>query len=110
MLTFAALATTTTLHHGSKKNQEILKNEIMDRKYIEENIIKIIRDEVSYPLEIEISLSDNLFTIIGLDSLDYVEVIMNIEKFFDVYVSDDSMDRFSTAKELVDFVVESKNQ
>ena len=82
----------------------------MDRKYIEENIIKIIRDEVSYPLEIEISLSDNLFTIIGLDSLDYVEVIMNIEKFFDVYVSDDSMDRFSTAKELVDFVVESKNQ
>lgn len=82
----------------------------MDRKYIEENVIKIIRDEVSYPPETEISLSDNLFTIIGLDSLDYVEVIMNIEKFFDVYVPENLMDRFSTAEELINFVANSKTQ
>jgi acyl carrier protein len=54
----------------------------------------------------DITREANLFSDLGLDSLDLVEAILNIEAEFDLDIPDSAMDRFNTVQDLVSYVEE----
>ena len=52
----------------------------------------------------EITLSANLSTDLGADSLDLVEIVMEIKTTFDIKISDEEVGMESTVQNLVDLV------
>ncbi|OZV12998.1 hypothetical protein CIW83_05480 [Tissierella sp. P1] len=70
------------------------------RKIIDENI------ELTVPIE-EIKLDDNLLNV-GMDSLNTIRVIINIEEQFNLEFSDDDLivDNFRTIRKLMDYLIE----
>lgn len=54
--------------------------------------------------------SQSLVDDLGCDELDLVEVIMEIEKEFDLSISDDKVDRTRTVQDLIDLVVSEKGR
>jgi acyl carrier protein len=53
---------------------------------------------------IDASISEDL----GADSLDAVELVMAIEEEFDISVSDEVAQKFSTVREIVEFIENEK--
>lgn len=52
----------------------------------------------------EIKTTDNLLSDLGLDSLDAVEVIMEIEKEFNISIADDVWSKIHTVQDIIDEV------
>lgn len=80
----------------------------MNRKEIEEKVLTILRDQTGAyeDIQLETKLKDEA----GFDSLDALDVLMTIEKKFDIYIDDmlvwsESVGQY-TAKDVVDKVEE----
>ncbi|MCF7927385.1 MAG: acyl carrier protein [Candidatus Izimaplasma sp.] len=52
----------------------------------------------------DVTLDADLSDDLGADSLDAVELIMEIEDAFDISVNDDAAQEFKTVKQIVDFI------
>jgi acyl carrier protein len=65
------------------------------------NVIKILEEHFNTKIEnTNISLVDD----IGADSLDVVEVVMQIEEEFDIEIPDDEVEKLITVQEIIDYV------
>ena len=70
---------------------------------IEERVKKVIAEE----LMIEVEAVDNaaIFTELGADSLDTVELIMAIEEEFDITIEDEVAEHIDTVQGLIDYII-----
>ncbi len=70
---------------------------------LEEKVIKIIMEQLDVTKEecvLEASFIDDL----GADSLDLVELVMEMEENFGVQISDEELEKIRTVKDVVDFL------
>lgn len=70
-----------------------------------------IRDIIAECMEVDsskISFDENLFTNLGIDSLDAIEISMNIEEEFDISIPDEKLAEFEsiTIMDIVKFIDE----
>jgi acyl carrier protein len=77
----------------------------MDREKVKEKMISIIADQFGKP-ESEIEEGNHLVADLGADSLDQVEIVMEIEDTFDVNVPDEVAEKVTTVKSAIDLVME----
>ncbi|MCL1949112.1 MAG: acyl carrier protein [Turicibacter sp.] len=70
--------------------------------------IKSVMAEALNVNEEEINLESNLKEDLGIDSLDAVELIMELEDTFDLKIEESEANGFVTVKNIVDFI-ESKS-
>ncbi len=68
-----------------------------------ERIKAMIKDELNVPEE-KITMEAKLAEDLGADSIDAVELIMNIEDEFEVQVSDEEAQNIKTVGDIVKFV------
>ena len=64
---------------------------------------EIICDEMEIPYD-EFTLESNIREDFDLDSLDMVDIIMDIEDEFGVEISEDTIDGLVTVKDVVEFI------
>lgn len=68
---------------------------------IEERVFRVVREQLGVDeVEREQSLADNL----GADSLDVVELVMELEEEFDLNISDDDSEKVRTVGDAVDCI------
>ena len=70
---------------------------------LEEKVISIIMEQLDVTREecvAEASFIDDL----GADSLDLVELIMEMEETFDVQIADNELEKIRTIKDVLDFL------
>lgn len=70
---------------------------------LEEKVISIIMEQLDVTREecvVEASFIDDL----GADSLDLVELIMEMEEIFDVQIADNELEKIHTIKDVLDFL------
>jgi acyl carrier protein len=70
---------------------------------LEERVIKLIVEQLDVTKEqcvLEASFIDDL----GADSLDIVELLMEMEEVFGVEIADEELEKISTIKDVVDFL------
>jgi acyl carrier protein len=70
---------------------------------LEEKVISIIMEQLDVTREecvTEASFIDDL----GADSLDLVELIMEMEETFDVQIADNELEKIRTIKDVLDFI------
>jgi len=71
----------------------------------EEQEIKVILSE-QLGVRIEKLVPEaNLRDDLGADSLDEVELMMSLEHQFDIDIPDEDVDKFTTVKEVIDYVI-----
>lgn len=73
---------------------------------IAEKVIAIIADKGC--VSIETVTNEKTFAELGFDSLDNVELIMELENVFDVHISDTDMERILTVEDAIKFIESHK--
>lgn len=76
----------------------------MSEKEIYAKIVEIIQEHDSSKLHItpELNLKEEL----GVDSVDLMEFIINLEEAFDIEIPDEDMDNFKTISDVVVYIHE----
>ena len=76
----------------------------MSEKEIYAKIVEIIQEHDSSKLHItpELNLKEEL----GVDSVDLMEFIINLEEAFDIEIPDEDMDNFKTISDVVTYIHE----
>lgn len=72
-----------------------------------ERVKEMIKEELNVPEE-KISLQARLAEDLGADSIDAVELIMNIEDEFNIQVSDEQAQSIKTVGDLVKYIEQLK--
>jgi len=70
---------------------------------LEEKVIKVIMEQLDVTKEecvLEASFIDDL----GADSLDIVELLMEMEEAFVIEIADEELEKIATIKDVVDFL------
>lgn len=70
---------------------------------LEEKVIKLVMEQLDVTREqcvLEASFVDDL----GADSLDIVELLMEMEEAFGVEIADEELEKISTIKDVIDFL------
>lgn len=73
----------------------------MTREKIKEKIVGIIED---LGVGVEVTEESSLANDLGFDSLDVVELTINVEKKFRIDISDDEVSEVETVKDMIDVV------
>lgn len=74
---------------------------------LEERVIKLVMEQLDVTKEecvLEASFIDDL----GADSLDLVELIMEMEEVFSIEIADEELEKIRTIKDVIEFL-KSKN-
>ena len=79
----------------------------MNREEIEVKVKEIIAEKAVCEIS-EVNEQTNLEETLGMDSLDRVELLMEIEKEFGITIPDDDADKVITTKDCVDLVEKLK--
>lgn len=66
----------------------------------EERVIKVFQHVVSNPVDISDSIKNDL----GFDSLDFVEMLMFLEKEFGVFITDQEAEEWDTVGDVINFI------
>ena len=76
----------------------------MSEKEIYAKIVEIIQEHDSSKLHVtpELNLKEEL----GVDSVDLMEFIINLEEAFDIEIPDEDMDNFKTISDVVAYIHE----
>ena len=74
---------------------------------IEEQVKKIIAEQLGVKIE-QVTDDSNLTNDFGADSLDKVELIMNLEEVLEIEIPDDDSEQLQTVKEVIEFVKKIK--
>ena len=75
---------------------------------MKEQIIKIIADYLDVP-DYAIEETDALYDDLGLDSLDFVDLMMTLEDDLLIHFPDDKAKKFKKVKDIIKFVETNKN-
>jgi acyl carrier protein len=70
---------------------------------LEEKVIKVVMEQLDVTKEecvLEASFIDDL----GADSLDIVELLMEMEEAFEIEIADEELEKIATIKDVVDFL------
>lgn len=78
-------------------------SENMDRKKIQEKIIPIIVERLNVAPE-EVHLDAHFANDLGADSLDQVELVMELEKKFNIHIESDEAAKLQTVKSVVEYL------
>ena len=71
---------------------------------VNKQVTDIIKEKIGVS---EINSDDNLIEDLGADSLDIIEIVMEMEREFGISISDDEVDlNFTTVGHLIDFIQE----
>lgn len=70
---------------------------------LEEKVIEIIVEQLDVTKE-ECVLEASFIEDLGADSLDLVELIMEMEENFGIQIADDELERIRTIQDVVDFL------
>lgn len=76
----------------------------MEKETIKNKVFEIIKSRLflkDTPLTMESKLVDDLW----MDSLDEVELVMELEKEFGILILDDASERCLTVKDVVDYMI-----
>ena len=76
----------------------------MDRDKVREMVMKVVEDQLG-PFRSEVTDKSSFDKDLGADSLDKVEMIMELEDRFEISVDDDEIEKLQTIGEVVDFLV-----
>lgn len=79
----------------------------MSKQDIFEQVKKIIIDELEID-EAKITMEARLADDLGADSLDAVELVMNVEDTFNIKVSDDEAQKIKTVGDIVNYIAVAK--
>ena len=71
---------------------------------IKTNICRIVEDIVGFEAKPE----DNIVQDLGGDSLDLVQICMEVEREFDIHVPDDDFVKWQTVQDIIDYVEKAK--
>ncbi len=58
----------------------------------------------------EVTSDANLIKDLGIDSLDYAELVMEFEQAFDIKIPDTDAEKFETIKDAVTYIDEKRNR
>ena len=70
---------------------------------VEQRVIAIVSDHFAYDKE-KITRSTTFIEDIGADSLDIVELVMELEEEFDIQIPDDQAEKIKTVGEAIDYI------
>jgi len=70
-----------------------------------EKVCGIVRKQLALPPETEVSV-DSLFTALGADSLDTVEIVMGLEEEFNISVEEENAQSIATVQDAADLIEE----
>lgn len=86
-----------------------LKSEIMAEIMAEiiDEVKEIIAERLSYDKD-KINLSTSFTEDLGADSLDLVELIMELEKKFDIQIPEDASENIHTVGDVVNYIQEHR--
>ena len=70
---------------------------------IEEKVMNLISEELRIPRE-KIELTSHVVDDLNFDSLDNIQIVLEIEQLFDIEISDDEIDDILTVQNIVDHV------
>lgn len=73
---------------------------------IKKRVTAILTEKLGIP-ETEITPDANFVKDLGIDSLDYAEIVMEFEQAFDIKIPDDDAEKLQTISEAVKYI-ESK--
>ena len=68
-----------------------------------ELVIKLVAEHFDISKD-TVKLESNVFDDLGADSLDSIELILELEKNFDIEVSDEEIDYIQTVQDILDLV------
>jgi acyl carrier protein len=70
---------------------------------VEERVIEIVCENLGVSKE-QVTLSTNFIDDIGADSLDIVELVMELEEEFEITIPDDQAEKIKTVGEAIDYI------
>ena len=70
---------------------------------LEEKVIKLVMEQLDVTKE-ECSLEASFIDDLGADSLDLVELIMEMEEAFGVEIADEELEKIRTIKDVIEFL------
>ncbi|HNY49909.1 MAG TPA: acyl carrier protein [Smithella sp.] len=70
---------------------------------LEEKVIKIVMEQLDVTKE-ECALEASFIDDLGADSLDIVELLMEMEEAFDIEIADEELEKIATIQDVVDFL------
>jgi acyl carrier protein len=73
------------------------------RVSVEQKVIEIVCEHLAVNKE-QVSRKTNFIEDIGADSLDIVELIMELEEEFDIQIPDDQAEKIKTVGEAIDYI------
>lgn len=74
----------------------------------EQRVIDIVAEQLGVDKE-KITRETSFVNDLGADSLDTVELVMELEEEFDIDIPDDAADKIQTVGEAIDFIVQAQN-
>jgi len=75
---------------------------------VEERVIEIVANQLGVDKE-KVTRESSFVNDLGADSLDMVELVMELEEEFDIDIPEDSADKIETVGQAIDFLEEAKN-
>ncbi len=76
---------------------------------IEERVIDIVADQLGVEKE-KITRDSNFVNDLGADSLDTVELVMELEEEFEINIPDDAADKIQTVGEAITHIENASNE
>ncbi len=70
---------------------------------LEEKVIQIVMEQLDVTRE-ECALEASFINDLGADSLDIVELLMEMEEAFDIEIADEELEKIATIQDVVDFL------
>jgi len=77
-------------------------------KEIAEQVARILVDKLGLA-ETEITPDANLVKDLGIDSLDYAELVMEFEQAFDIRIPDEDAEQLDTIDDAINYIHEKMN-
>ena len=74
----------------------------------EQRVIDIVAEQLGVDKD-KINRETSFVNDLGADSLDTVELVMELEEEFDIDIPDDSADKIQTVGEAIDFIINAQN-
>ncbi|TWU43865.1 Acyl carrier protein [Novipirellula aureliae] len=76
---------------------------------VEERVIDIVAEQLGVDKD-KITLETSFVNDLGADSLDTVELVMELEEEFDISIPDEAAEKIQKVGEAVDFIESSKGE
>ena len=87
--------------------RSIIKIHSFERQFtmdpIQQKVTAIITEKLGIP-ETEVTPDANFVKDLGIDSLDYAELVMEFEQTFDIKIPDDDAEKLSTISSAVNYI------